>query len=95
MVLAVDRGRYVCLVDAGSPSEHRVIAMRARELGRKSIVVGDAVRVVGDTTGDDGSLARIVSVDERDSVLRRSADDVDSFERGLAYRPLCAVDPRT
>lgn len=55
--------------------------MRAKELGRKSIVVGDQVHVVGDTSGADGALARIVRVVERTSVLRRSADDTDSFER--------------
>ena len=55
--------------------------MRAKELGRKSIVVGDSVEVVGDTTGSDGSLGRIVRVAERTSVLRRSADDTESFER--------------
>lgn len=55
--------------------------MRAKELGRKSIVVGDLANVVGDTSGVDGSLARIVRIAERTSVLRRSADDTDSFER--------------
>lgn len=81
MVVAVDRGRYTCLVLPGSRDERRILAMRAKELGRKSIVVGDSVRVVGDTSGREGSLARIVRIDERTSVLRRSADDADSFER--------------
>ena len=58
-VTGVDRGRYTTLVGDGE-ARHVVIAMRARELGRKGIVVGDDVFLVGDTTGADGSLARIV-----------------------------------
>ena len=38
------------------------MAMKSRPLGRKGVVVGDRVRVVGDTSGADGSLARIVEV---------------------------------
>lgn len=75
-VTTVDRGRYTCLVD-----DSVVLAMRARELQRRSIVVGDHVDLVGDTSGRDGSLARIVRVHERRSVLRRSADDTDPTER--------------
>ena len=81
-VLTVDRGRYTVLLSEGG--ERRVVvAMRARDLGRKGIVVGDRVRLVGDTSGADGSLARIVRVDERDTVLRRTADDTDPVERIL------------
>jgi ribosome biogenesis GTPase len=58
-----------------------VLAMRARELGRKGIVVGDEVHLVGDATGADGSLARIVRISPRDTVLRRTADDTDPVER--------------
>jgi ribosome biogenesis GTPase len=75
-VTAVDRGRYTCLVEART-----VTAMRARELGRKSVVVGDRVALVGDMSGDEGTLARIVRVDERSTVLRRTADDADPYER--------------
>ena len=75
-VVTVDRGRYTTLVD-----DHLVTAMKSRPLGRKGVVVGDAVRLVGDVSGDDGSLARIVSVDERRTVLRRTADDDDPVER--------------
>jgi ribosome biogenesis GTPase / thiamine phosphate phosphatase len=75
-VVTVDRGRYTTLVDG-----HLVTAMKSRPLGRKGVVVGDEVRLVGDVTGDDGSLARIVSVDERRTVLRRTADDDDPVER--------------
>ena len=58
-----------------------VVAMKARELGRKSVVVGDEVALVGDTTGGPDSLARIVRVQPRRSVLRRTADDTDPVER--------------
>ncbi len=58
-----------------------VLAVKARPLGRKGVVVGDRVRVVGDTSGDDGALARIVEVVERTTTLRRTADDDDPVER--------------
>ncbi|QUX30147.1 ribosome small subunit-dependent GTPase A [Nocardiopsis akebiae] len=76
LVTAVDRGRYRCLVN-GVP----VVAMKARELGRGSIVVGDRVDVVGDLSGRPDTLARVVRVRERASVLRRTADDTDPVER--------------
>ncbi|MDN4162717.1 ribosome small subunit-dependent GTPase A [Nocardioides abyssi] len=76
VVVTVDRGRFTLLVDGGI-----VMAMKARPLGRKGVVVGDRVRVVGDTSGADGSLARIVEVRERETVLRRTADDDDPVER--------------
>lgn len=75
-VMAVDRGRYTCLVDG-----HPVTAMRARELGRKSVVVGDRVRMVGDVSGRPDSLARVVAIEPRTSTLRRTADDSDPVER--------------
>jgi len=55
--------------------------MKARELGRNSVVVGDRVALAGDTSGAPGTLARIVRVAERTSVLRRSPDDTDPLER--------------
>ncbi|MDT0331610.1 ribosome small subunit-dependent GTPase A [Nocardiopsis lambiniae] len=76
LVTAVDRGRYRCLVEG-----NRIVAMKARELGRGSIVVGDRVDVVGDLSGLPDTLARIVRVKERSSVLRRTADDTDPVER--------------
>ncbi|WP_344998599.1 ribosome small subunit-dependent GTPase A [Tsukamurella soli] len=79
MVVSVDRGRWGCVLD-GDP-DRPVVCMRARELGRTPIVVGDSVGVVGDLTGSQGSLARIVKVDERRTVLRRTADDTDPYER--------------
>lgn len=80
-VLGVDRGRYTVLLDEGLPSEREVVAARARELKRKSVVTGDHVDLVGDTSGDEGTLARIVRIGERSTLLRRSADDTDEVER--------------
>lgn len=76
MVVTVDRGRFGVLVDGVE-----VTAMRARELGRKGIAVGDRVSVVGDVTGGPDALARIVRLQDRDTVLRRTADDNDPLER--------------
>ncbi|HZL02165.1 MAG TPA: ribosome small subunit-dependent GTPase A [Cellulomonas sp.] len=80
-VTGVDRGRYTVLVDAGGPGERQAIAMKARELGRERVVPGDRVDLVGDTSGVDGSLSRIVRIGERTTVLRRTADDSDPIER--------------
>ncbi|WP_439946443.1 ribosome small subunit-dependent GTPase A [Streptomyces sp. BBFR109] len=76
MVLTVDRGRLTCLVDGRT-----ILAMKARELGRKAAVVGDQVALVGDLSGKKDTLARIVRIEERTSVLRRTADDDDPYER--------------
>ncbi len=65
----------------GGDPQRPVVAMRARELGRTPIVVGDRVGVVGDLSGRPDSLSRIVRVEERTTVLRRTADDTDPFER--------------
>ena len=80
-VITVDRGRYMTLVNEGTPDETPVIAKRARELSRTPIVTGDVVDLVGDVSGADGTLARIVRIQERSTVLRRSADDSDQVER--------------
>lgn len=85
LVTGVDRGRYTLLAGAGAEGvagdERTVTAMKARELGRDRIVVGDRVAVVGDTSGGPDALARIVRVEPRTTVLRRSADDTDPVER--------------
>jgi ribosome biogenesis GTPase / thiamine phosphate phosphatase len=79
MVTQVHLGRYVCIVD-----ETVVTAMRARELGRRAVVVGDLVALVGDVSGDPDQLARIVRVAPRRSVLRRTADDDEmAVERAI------------
>ncbi|MEU8374135.1 MULTISPECIES: ribosome small subunit-dependent GTPase A [unclassified Micromonospora] len=64
--------------------------MRARELGRKSVVVGDRVSLVGDVSGTDGALARIVRITERRSVLRRTADDDENTAEGRLERVVVA-----
>ncbi|OCB12245.1 ribosome small subunit-dependent GTPase A [Mycolicibacterium porcinum] len=79
MVVTVDRGRWGCALDRDPL--HRVVAMRARELGRTPIVVGDDVDIVGDLSGRPDTLARIVRRGERRTVLRRTADDDDPTER--------------
>lgn len=81
LVTGVDRGRYALLVGEGTAQERSVQAMKARELGRTRVVCGDRVDVVGDTSGDPGTLARIVRIGERSTVLRRTADDSDPVER--------------
>ena len=80
-VFSVDRGRYGVWIDENTADERQLIATRARELGKNSVVTGDWVDLVGDTTGDEGSLARIVRIQPRSSLLRRSADDTDAVER--------------
>ncbi|GLY98971.1 putative ribosome biogenesis GTPase RsgA [Actinoplanes sp. NBRC 103695] len=89
LVITVDRGRYGCVpVDSGD--DEIVTAMRARELGRKSVVVGDRVALVGDTSGSAGALARIVRISGRTSVLRRTADDDDTTPEGRLERVVVA-----
>jgi ribosome biogenesis GTPase / thiamine phosphate phosphatase len=79
MVVTVDRGRWGCVL-GGDPAQ-LVNAMRARELGRTPIVVGDDVDIVGDVSGKTDALARIVRRGPRRTVLRRTADDTDPTER--------------
>jgi ribosome biogenesis GTPase len=82
MVLLVDRGRYRVLLPAAEGLPQReVVAVRARELGRGSLLVGDRVGVVGDTSGAPDTLSRIVHIGPRATTLRRTADDADPVER--------------
>lgn len=82
-VMTVDRGRFTIFDDSGDLH----FAVKARELGRKGIVVGDRVEVVGmseETTperGDREDFARIVRRHPRTTELRRTADDADPVER--------------
>jgi ribosome biogenesis GTPase len=84
-VVAVDRGRFTCVLgdprDADAGTE--LFAVKSRELGRKGVAVGDAVDLVGDLTGQTDTLARIVRVQQRQTLLRRTPDDVDPVERVL------------
>jgi ribosome biogenesis GTPase / thiamine phosphate phosphatase len=114
LVVSVDRGRYGCVFEesdadsgagpgADSDGGRFITAMKARELGKGSVVVGDRVALAGDTSGSTGSLARIVRVQERTSVLRRSPDDTDPLERVVVANAdqlviVCALadpDPKT
>lgn len=81
-VITMDRGRYTVHLpqDPQGPARE-VTAMRARELRRQPVVTGDLVGLVGDLSGAEGTLARIVRIEDRDTVLRRSADDSDAVER--------------
>ncbi len=77
-VVIVDRGRYRCRMD-----DKLVTATKARVLGRKGVIVGDLVRLDGDVSAAEGTMARIVEVEPRETMLRRSADDADTFERPI------------
>jgi ribosome biogenesis GTPase len=55
--------------------------MKARELGKKSVVVGDLVRLVGDISGRVDTLARIVVVEPRTNELTRTVEDDAGMER--------------
>jgi ribosome biogenesis GTPase len=79
LVTTVDRGRTTCITDDAVI----VTAMKARELGPKSVVVGDRVKLVGDVSGAEGSLARIVSVEPRRNSLSRTVDDSAQVERTI------------
>lgn len=80
-IITVDRGRYTAVLDEGSPQERTVTAVRAKELRRSPVVVGDRVGLVGDTSGKPDTLARLIRIEERTNLLRRSADDTDPVER--------------
>ena len=76
-VVGVDRGRYRLELAEGLA----VTAVKARELGRGSVVVGDRVRVTGDVSGKKDTLARVVSVEARASRLLRSTEEGNGRER--------------
>jgi ribosome biogenesis GTPase len=77
-VVTVDRGRYRVRVE-----DRIVTAVRARELGRRAVVTGDRVALVGDLGGGPDALARVVRVEARTSLLRRTPDDSDPVERAV------------
>ena len=82
-IIEVDRGRVKALIEnkLDSSIKTEVTAMKARELGKKSVVVGDLVSVVGDLSGAEGSLARVVTVLPRKNSLTRTIDDHVNDER--------------
>ena len=75
-VLTVDRGRFTLATEQGEE-----FAVKARELGRKGVVVGDHVHVVAQEPGSLDNPVRIVLRDPRTTELRRTADDQDPVER--------------
>jgi ribosome biogenesis GTPase len=77
----VDRGRFTLVLGSPDDPGHEIYAVKARDIGRKGVVVGDQVAVVGDLSGRPDTLARIVRVEPRSTTLRRSADDSDPVER--------------
>jgi ribosome biogenesis GTPase len=79
LVTTVDRGRTTCITDDAVI----VTAMKARELGPKSVVVGDRIKLVGDVSGTEGTLARIVAVEPRRNSLSRTVDDAAQVERTI------------
>lgn len=81
LVIGIDRGRYTCIVQ--DEQRTRVLATKARVLGRTGVIIGDRVHLDGDVSGREGTLARIAEVQERTSVLRRTADDDDPYERPI------------
>ena len=76
IVIAVDRGRFTCLV-----GDRVLLAVRAQHLGRKGLVVGDRVGIEGPLPESADALVRIVSRSPRRTELRRTADDTDPTER--------------
>lgn len=79
MVVQVDLGRYLVSLDDGQI----INATLGKELRKTGVVVGDRVALAGDFSGSEGALALIVRIEERTSLLRRSADDSDQVERVL------------
>src|SRR4051794_41953812 len=81
-VVTVDRGRYTTLVVART-----VTARKSRPLGRKGVVVGDEVRLVGDVTGSEGHVATVVEGQGPGAGLGRAADGDDPRDQGLLPDP--------
>ena len=73
-VVGIDRGRFtVVMADTGK----EVQAVKAREIPRSAVVIGDLVRLTGDVSGRVDTLARIAHVEERRNALRRSLEEAD------------------
>ncbi|MFM6977968.1 MAG: ribosome small subunit-dependent GTPase A [Micrococcales bacterium] len=75
-VTGVDKSRYRVLLDGRT-----IDATMGKEMRKQGAVVGDRVALAGDLSDTAGALARVVRVEERTSLLRRSADDSDQVER--------------
>lgn len=79
-IVTVGRGRLIGVLDEDG---REVVCVRASRLRRTAIVPGDRVKLTGDISGSDGTMARIVEILPRTTLLRRSADDGDTSERVL------------
>lgn len=69
-LVGIDRGRYTVVAEGTE-----IQCVKARELGRRALVVGDRVKLTGDLSGREGTLARIVQILPREHVLRRSLEE--------------------
>ena len=86
--MTVDRGRFTCVLGGqDDPDDAGDLTARCRGQGPAArpagLVVGDRVAWSATSRVQPDALARIVRVDPRRSVLRRSADDSDPVERVL------------
>jgi len=79
MVLEVHLRRYRVRTATGT----EVLATLSKELRREGAIVGDWVALTGDVSGEAGSLARIVAIEPRKTLLRRSAQDGDELEQAI------------
>jgi ribosome biogenesis GTPase len=80
IVITVDRGRFTVNL---KNSNSFIYAIKARDLGRKGVVVGDSVELVGVDENNPENMARIIKVNERRNALSKSSDDIDSNEKVL------------
>ena len=79
MVTQVHLARYKVITDSGV----EVTATLAKELRKDGCVTCDRVALDGDVTGEKGSLARIVKIEKRFSVLTRAAEDGEEIEQTI------------
>jgi ribosome biogenesis GTPase len=78
LLIGIDKNRYQVLLN---DSHGQVNATLAKELRQNGPAVGDIVALTGDTSATEGALSRIVRIEPRSTLLRRSADDTDQVER--------------
>ncbi len=89
-VVGIDRGRFAVAVtptelqvttkEGGAFGPRQIVAaVKAREIPKGSLVIGDVVRLTGDLSGRENTLARIVQVEPRENVLRRSLEEASEL----------------
>lgn len=88
MVIGVDRGRFQLVV---LDNDTRVSAIKAREIARGSIVIGDIVGAVGDLSGKKDTLARIVKIFDRKTQLMRSSEEANREKTIVANADLMVI----